>query len=175
MAENEKKNTVNPQPVKNEPVKAVLPKTNAADISEKLAARASDTVDSEARFSVPLSFDLSEILALLSSIRDGDYYTAVQRAVRILNSVLNPKDEVRRVGATGPLNVSLSGDDAAAYRRAAEMLRKEVESLESGEEEEKIQPVNLRTGQPKLAFNFANAIAIFKLVLDLIEQFKNKG
>lgn len=83
-------------------------------------------------FSVETHCSLTDLQDLWGSIRDGDYWTAFKRAVRILNDCMNPEMKVGGVTARGVASAP-SAADTAGFDECCQNIRSWLDRNRSGD------------------------------------------
>ena len=135
-------------------------------------------------FSVETHCSLADLQDLWGSVRDGDYWTAFKRAIRILNDCMNPEIHTGGVTARGVASAP-SAADTAGFDECCQNLRNWLDTngdgLRAATDEDAEEPTaatvempeKLKTSDaPKITID--QVLIIVELVVSIFERWQKR-
>ena len=135
-----------------------------------------------AKANFPSYFNLADLQFIYGALRDGDYWTAFARSLKLLNELINPPTTVG--GTAGARRQALqwrilSEEEATGFEKVVNQLRDCCDRAQLKGGAETIMPPN-RTGKTanpvgeKAEISFFTVISIIQTIVELIERFKKQ-
>lgn len=154
------------------PGQAKVDALKAATVAENSRLKSAKPVEGKPT-ALPGFIDFAAIQDIYGSLRDGDYWSGFTRAIRFLDSFLNPPKADGGLRSATPRFMSTS--DMAELERSLVLLEKETTKLEGSEET--VTPIP-RVGKPNPAegteISITDVFTVINLILSLVEKFRKR-